>query len=62
MAGVLRLVLVGVGVGVGVVLLGLSALLLDVEWAMNCPWHFMELVHVHYFNIIGKLRLLVHIG
>lgn len=58
MAGILRLVLVWVGV----VLLGLGALLLYVKWALDSPWHFMVLVHVHYFNIIGKLRLLVHIG
>ena len=58
MAGVLRLVLVWVGV----VLLILGGLLLDVEWALNGPWHFMELVHIHYFNIVGNLRLLVDIG
>lgn len=58
LAGVLWLVLVGVGV----VLLSLGTLLLEVEWALDCLWHFVELVHVHYFNIIGKLWLLVNIG
>ena len=57
LSGVFRHILVGVHD----VLNGLSGLLLDVELALDSPWHFMELIHIHDLDVVDELRLLVDI-